>query len=90
MSSLAVDNAQVLSLFITTLFIALLIGSVLFYFLYKMIEFPFKSLNEQLDTALKDGNDNLTINYQFPALQTLTSNVGSALTRAINGTQEGL
>lgn len=90
MSSLAVDNAQVLSLFITTLFIALLVGSLLFYFLYKMVEYPFKSLNQQLDTALKEGHDSLHIDYQFPALQTLTSNIGSALNRAINGSQENL
>jgi hypothetical protein len=87
MSSLAVDNGRVLSLFITTLFIALLIGFVLFYFLYKMIENPIRSINRQLDTALKEGQDQIILNYQFPAMQLLASNVSSALNRIVNGSE---
>lgn len=89
MSSLAVDNGRVLSLFITTLFIALILGLILFYFLYKVIEFPIKSINQQLDTALKEGGDTVSVSYQFPALQLLTSNVSSALNRALNGSEDG-
>jgi hypothetical protein len=85
MGSMAIDSAQVLSLYISTLFIALLVGSLVFFFLYKMIEFPFKSMNQQLDVALKEGRDTITVTYQFPALQTLASNVSSALNRALNG-----
>ncbi len=85
MSSIAVDNAEVLSLFISTLFIALLVGSLIFFFLYKIVEYPFKSMNAQLDSALKEGRDTVEVNYRFPALQTLVSNVSSALTRALNG-----
>ncbi len=81
MGSIAIDNAQVLSLFITTLFIALLVGSILFYFLYKLFEYPFISLNRQIDTALKEGHDQIALNYQFPPLQKLASNIGSALSR---------
>lgn len=88
MGSIAVDNSQVISLFISTLFIALLVGSVLFYFLYKIVEFPFRSLNSQLDSALKEGRDTVQVNYRFPAVQTLANNVSSALTRALNGTQD--
>lgn len=85
MSSLAVDNGRVLSLFITTLFIALILGFILFYFLYKMIEHPIRSMNRQLDTALKDGLDQVTVTYQFPAMQLLASNVSSALNRILSG-----
>jgi hypothetical protein len=88
MSSLAVDNGRVLSLFITTLFIALLLGFVLFYFLYKVIEFPIRSINVQLDTALKEGLDSVQVTYKFPAMQLLASNVSSALTRALNGNEQ--
>jgi hypothetical protein len=87
MSSLAVDNGRVLSLFITTLFIALLLGAVLFYFLYKVIEFPIRSINVQLDTALKEGLETVHVSYKFPAYQLLASNVSSALTRAVNGAE---
>jgi len=88
MGSIAVDNSQVISLFISTLFIALLVGSVLFYFLYKIVEFPFRSLNSQLDSALKEGRDTVQVNYRFPAVQTLANNVSSALSRALNGSQD--
>jgi hypothetical protein len=81
MSSLAIDNAQVLSLFITTLFIALLVGTLLFYFLYKLFEYPFVSLNRQIDAALKEGHDQVSIRYQFAPLQKLVANLGSALSR---------
>ena len=85
MGALAVDNGRVLSLFIITLFIALLLGLVLFYFLYKIVEYPIRSMNEQLDGALKEGLDTVQVSYQFPAMQLLASNVSSALTRAVNG-----
>jgi hypothetical protein len=88
MSSLAVDNSQVLSLFITTLFISLLLGFVLFYFLYKMIEHPIREMNVQLDTALKEGHETVSVRYMFPALQLLVSNVSSALSRAVNGSEQ--
>lgn len=89
MSSIAVDDSQVLSLFITTLFIALLLGAILFYFLYKIFEYPFVSLNRQLDIALKDGHDQISINYQFAPLQKLASNLGSALSRVSHDNPSG-
>ncbi len=85
MGSLAVDNSQVLSLFITTLFISMLLGLVLFYFLYKIVEHPIRTMNVQLDAALKDGHETVQINYMFPAMQLLASNVSSALSRALSG-----
>jgi hypothetical protein len=88
MTSLAVDNGQVLSLFITTLFISLILGFGLFYALYKVIEHPIQSMNEQLDSALKEGLETVQVNYLFPAMQLLASNVSSALARALNGSQD--
>jgi hypothetical protein len=87
MKSLAVNNAQVLSLFITTLFISLILGFILFYFLYKIVEHPVRSLNRQLDVALKEGGETVSVNYLFPAMQLLASNVSSALTRAANSNE---
>ncbi len=87
MSSLAVDNGRVLSLFITTLFISLILGFILFYFLYKAIEHPIRSINKQLDTALKEGLDTIQVTYQFPAVQTLASNISSALNRILSGSE---
>jgi len=85
MSSLAVDNSKTLSLFISTLFIALIVGGILFFFLYKMIEYPIVSLNSQLDSALKEGRDNLHSEFQFQPIKKLIANINSALTRAQSG-----
>lgn len=85
MSSLAIDNGQVLSLFITTLCISLVLGFLLFYILYKVVEHPVRDLNKQLDTALKEGHDTLNVAFDFPAMKNLASNVSSALNRALSG-----
>ncbi len=88
MTTLAVNNAQILSLFINSLAIALVLGLVLFFFLYKIIEYPIRSMNEQLDVALKEGYDTIQVSYLYPALQLLASNISSALNRAISGSGE--
>ena len=88
MSSLAVKDGQILSLFITTLFIALILGVFLYYFLYKIVEYPIRSINRQLDTALKEGGDAISMPYLYPPVQLLASNISSALTRT--GSSEGM
>jgi hypothetical protein len=82
MSSLAVDDSKTISLFISTMFIALLFGGILFYLLYRIIEHPIDSLNQQLDGALRERRDDLRSTFIFPPLQKLTSNINSALTRS--------
>ncbi len=81
MGSLAINASQTFSLFIQTLAIALLIGFILYFFLFKIIENPIDSLNINLDDALREGRDDLTTDYQMPALERLISNINSALTR---------
>ncbi len=88
MGSLAVDDKQTISLFIQTFFIALIVGAILFYFLYKLIEYPLQSLNQQLSVALRERRDDLSVDYQFPALQDLISNVNSLLNRALFGSAD--
>ena len=48
-SVLAMDDGIIISLFMQNLLIATLFGAVLFFFMYKLIEFPVSSLNRQLD-----------------------------------------
>ena len=84
MTSMAVNDGEVMSLFIVTLTFALALGFLLFYFLFKMIEHPIRDMNAQLDRALKDGGETVATSYRFPAMQTLASNVSSALTRALS------
>lgn len=44
-------------------------------------------MNRQLDTALKEGQDTISITYQFPAMQLLASNISSALNRILTGSE---
>lgn len=85
LGSLAFDNERVLSLFMQTLVLASIVGFFLYYFMYKLVEFPLVSLNKQLDMALREKKDNLEIKFQYPALQSLVGNLNSLLTRYING-----
>ncbi|WP_413289937.1 FHA domain-containing protein [Bdellovibrio sp. HCB337] len=87
--SLAFDDGHVLSLFFQTLILACLVGLLLFFFMYKLIEYPITTLNEQLDTALREKKDSADVNFQFPALQNLVGNINSLLTRYLNGNTDG-
>jgi hypothetical protein len=83
--SLAFDDGHVLSLFFQTLILACLVGLLLFFFMYKLIEYPIVSLNNQLDIALRDKKDSTDVDFQFPALQSLVSNINSLLSRYLHG-----
>jgi hypothetical protein len=86
--SLAFDDGRAISLFMQTLLIASLVGLILFFFMYKLIEFPLNSLNAQLDSAMRDKTDNTEVNFMFPPLQALIGNINSLLTRYIHGGAE--
>ena len=81
LTSLAQGQSQTLSLIVQSLFIALLIGGLLFFLMYKMILHPFDSMNEQLSLALKDDTVSVSTDYQLTPLQNLCSNINSALER---------
>ena len=87
MGALAFGNKRTISLLVQTCFIALVLGVLLFFFLYKMIEFPISSLNKQLSSALKDDSLSVQTDYDFEQLKNLTSNINSALSR-ISAAQE--
>ena len=83
--SLAFDDGQAISLFMQTLIIASLVGLLVYFFMYKLIEYPLVSLNAQLDAAMRDKTDNTSSSFQFPALQALIGNINSLLTRYVHG-----
>ena len=89
MGALAVDDSKTISLFIQTLFIALLVGSILFFFLYKIVSYPISNINQQLDQSLKDSTGDVHSDYIYPQLQELISNINSALTRAFSNAGQG-
>ncbi len=86
--SLAFNNKRTLSLLVQTFFIAFVLGVLLFFFLYKMIEYPIVVINRQLNLALRDDTIDVRTSYDFPALQNLVSNINSALSRLSSVSQE--
>lgn len=87
--SLAFDDGRALSLFFQTLVLSTFLGMILFYFMYKLIEYPMLTLNQQIDIAMREKKDNLEVKFMFPALQALIGNLNSLLTRYIHGDSEG-
>ena len=82
MDALAKGNAQTLSLMFQNLFIACVLGLIIFFFLINLIEFPIKSISRQLNQSLKDDRTPpISVNYQSTVLDALCGNINSALNR---------
>jgi hypothetical protein len=86
-ASLQFDDGRALGLFIQMLTIALTVGFILFYFLFKLVEYPLYQLNLQLDSALRESRDHAQIKMKFPILQELLVNLNSVLTRAAQSSE---
>lgn len=82
--SLSFDEGRALSLFVQMLVIAFVLGAVLFYFMFKVIEYPFLKLNQELDSALREGRDHAQLKVHFPVLHILMTNINSLLARALH------
>ncbi len=81
MDRVALDIPRTLSLIIQVLMITLLAGTVLYFLLYRVITKPLRDLNSEINTALKEGHNNIEIQTPTPAFQSLVSNINSALSR---------
>ena len=81
MDRVALDIPRTLSLIIQILIITLLAGSLLYFLLYKVITKPLYNLNSEINTALKEGNNNIEIQTPTPVFQNLVANINSALSR---------
>lgn len=84
-SSMAVDPSRAISLLMQTLVIASFLGIFIFYFMYQLVEFPIRTLNQQLDEAMRQKSDDIRIPFEFPVFQKLVGNVNSLLTRSGSG-----
>lgn len=83
--SLAFDDGRAISLFMQTLLIASLVGLIIYFFMYKLIEYPLLTLNSQLDVAMREKTDHTEVPFMFPPFQALVGNINSLLTRYIHG-----
>ncbi len=83
-SSLNLNDGRVISLFMQTLIISSLLGLLLYFLFSRMIEFPIRSLNKQIDQALLEKSDRTEVPFDYPVFQKLVSNVNTLLNRAWN------
>ena len=74
-------NEDIVRLVVQVLALAFLIGLALFILLYKLIEYPIQELNLQIDKALKSGDSEIEVNFRYPTMQKLITNIKSALSR---------
>jgi hypothetical protein len=81
MSVFAVDDGQTFSLFVKSLAIALVIGGIIFFLLYRSTLYPVALMNRQVSDSLRTGEGQVFIKFNFPELQELIGNVNSALAR---------
>ncbi len=88
-SSLNVDEGRMVSLFMQTLIISSVLGLILYFLFSRLMEYPFKSLNQQIDQALRDKTDRTEVLFDYPALQQLTTNVNTLLNRVWNSADSG-
>ncbi|MCJ8275366.1 MAG: FHA domain-containing protein [Bdellovibrionales bacterium] len=81
MNQVALDIPRAISLMINILIITLIAGGVLYFFLYKVITKPLYDLNEEMDKALKEGNNSIELVTPTPIFQRLVANINSSLSR---------
>lgn len=89
MGNLAIDDGRTISLFIQTLLMALSLGSILFFFMYKLIERPFSHLNKELDGAIKGDTHSIEPEFQFPILKPLYTNINSLVSQSLSDKDTG-
>lgn len=86
----ALDIPRTLSLMIQILLITMIAGGILYFFLYKVITKPLYDLNEAINVALKEGNNNVELKTPTPIFQRLVSNINSALSRMGQDESQGI
>jgi hypothetical protein len=87
--SLNIDEGRIISLFMQTLIISSVLGLILYFLFARLIEFPIRTLNQQIDKALIDKSDRTEVPFDYPVFQKLVSNVNTILNRAWSGDGAG-
>ncbi len=86
-SSLNVDDGRVISLFMQTLVIAAILGSILYFIFSRLIQYPISTLNKQIDIALREKTDRTEVFVDYPVFQQLVANVNLMLNRLANSSE---
>ena len=84
-SSLNFDESRIISLFMQTLIISCVLGLILYQLFARLIEYPLRNLNVQIDKAMLEKSDRTEVAFDYPSFQKLVSNVNTILNRAWSG-----
>lgn len=84
-ASLNINDGRVISLFMQTLVISALFGIGLYFLFARLIEYPIRTLNKQIDVALREKSDRTEVSFDYPELQKAVANVNLLLNRVWNG-----
>lgn len=76
-----VDLSKTVSLFARVLIIAIVLGSLLYFMLYRLFAHPLEFASQQLDQALRGERDSLDSKYEVAPLEDFITNINSALSR---------
>jgi len=83
-----VDWSSTFGVFARVLLIGLILGSVLYFFIYKLMTYPMVEATAQLDQALRGEKDTVTTKFDFDVFQKLLGNINSAVSRMGKGPGE--
>jgi PAS domain-containing protein len=75
------DWSATVGLFARILIIALVLGGLLYFFLYRLITFPITDATGQLDEALRGGRDTINTKFDFDVFKKFLENINSAIGR---------
>ncbi len=81
MGDLSYNKSKVLSLFLQTLILALLAGFIIYFLLQRLISYPFRKLNFEMNQFLSGQGDQFENTLAFPELDKFYSGLKSALNR---------
>lgn len=79
------NDERVFGLFIQVLLIGFLVGGLLFFSLYKVVEYLFRHIYQELEKAVRAGADQIEFRHRLPLLEELVTLINQVLTFAKEG-----
>ena len=79
------NDERVFGLFIQVLFIGFLVGWLLFFSLYKVVEYLFRHIYQELEKAVRSGAEQIEFQHKLPVLEELVTLINQVLIFAREG-----
>jgi|GEM_PF-3332341 pSer/pThr/pTyr-binding forkhead associated (FHA) protein len=79
------NDERVFGLFVQVLLIGFIVGALLFFSLYKVVEYLFRHMYQELEKAVRAGADQIEFRHKLPLLEELVTLINQVLTFAKEG-----